>query len=83
MIYLISDKTKVKIGWSKNPQIRLKQLQTGNSLELRLVKVYDAPKVKERLIHRMLMIRRSRCQGEWFNLTETQAVELLDHWLLN
>ena len=81
MIYLISAKNRVKVGWSKNPHNHLRQLQTANSERLRLIKTYDVPKQKERFLHKQLFVFRERSNGEWFGLCATDAVELYDHLL--
>lgn len=81
MIYLISAENRIKVGWSKNPQHRLRQLQTANSERLRLIKVYDVPKQKERFLHRQLFPFRERANGEWFGLCPSDAVDLCDDLL--
>ena len=73
-IYLIQKNTEsiYKIGISDNPLKRLKQLQTGNSARLHLIKVFavkDARAIEKRL-HRLLMFHRCSPRGEWFNLSE-------------
>lgn len=80
MIYIIatSARSRVKVGWSKNPRNRLKQLQTANSERLRLIKTYDVPRQKERFLHRQLFAFRERSNGEWFALTQRDAVDLCD-----
>ena len=65
-----------KIGVSKNPKKRLKQLQTGNSSELKLILTYPsefANKI-EKTLHNQLT--RSREIGEWFNMSLTEALML-------
>ena len=81
MIYLIGTTTRIKVGWSKNPYHRLRQLQTANSERLRLIKVYDVPRQKERFLHRQLFAFRERSNGEWFGLSATDAVDLCDNLL--
>lgn len=78
MIYLISDGEKVKIGYSKNPQKRLKQLQTGHPNRLKLIKIWDAEPVKEKLLHRMLWMFHKDCKGEWFTIGVDDCVEVMD-----
>jgi len=66
-LYLIqSDKTgMIKIGRSKNPQRRLKTLQTGNPNQLRLIYVYEGKGYLESSVHEEL--DRWRRKGEWFD----------------
>lgn len=48
MIYAIGDGNKVKIGYSKNPQKRLKQLQTGQPNKLKLLHTWEGDKLAEK-----------------------------------
>lgn len=48
MIYAIGDGNKVKIGYSKNPQKRLKQLQTGHPNKLKLLHTWEGDKLAEK-----------------------------------
>jgi hypothetical protein len=81
MIYLISDGKNLKIGHSKNPFRRLKQLQTGHSSKLKLIKVYDLPDWVEKRLHYLLRSTKARDKGEWFtcnDLPETlEFIELI------
>jgi hypothetical protein len=75
-IYAIVDvnNRKVKIGKSKNPGARLKQLKTGNSSVLRLAayRPHVTP-FTEKEVHKKLS--DSRVDGEWFVLNnETQKM---------
>jgi hypothetical protein len=79
-IYLIQKNTEsiYKIGISDDPLKRLKQLQTGNSARLHLIKIFavqDARAIEKRL-HRLLMFHRCSPRGEWFKLSE-EYVELV------
>jgi len=57
-----------KIGVSKNPKKRIKQLQTGNPVTLKLITVFktEYPYQIESFLHK----RFSHChrEGEWFEL---------------
>jgi hypothetical protein len=69
----------IKIGYSKHPTKRLRQLQTGNDCKLELIHTitcvrYSGKAVEQRL-HSMLFGRKAR--GEWFVVSP----DLLD-WLL-
>ncbi len=74
MIYLITDGEKVKIGYSKDPLKRLKQLQVGHPKYLRLLKVYNAPNWVEKRIHYILHLDCTR--GEWFDLRADDLEEI-------
>lgn len=74
-IYLISsnyeDKKFYKIGWTKrDPELRLNELKTANSQDLKIEKVFNSkfgPKIESSL-HRIF--KSKRCNGEWFELNE-------------
>lgn len=75
-IYLIQslEEGYYKIGVSKNPEKRLKQLQTGNSSELKLIHSYSSEYANkiEKTLHNML----SHCkkEGEWFDMSLPDAL---------
>jgi hypothetical protein len=54
-----------KIGRAKDPNKRLKQLQTGSSIKLKLVHIFKGLGNKEKMLHEEL--RRWRLEGEWFS----------------
>lgn len=74
-VYLISsyhqNDVYYKIGWTKrDPAKRLKELRTGNSQKLELVKIFESkwgPRVESSL-HKHF--KDKRCEGEWFLLSE-------------
>lgn len=65
----------VKIGMSNNPSARLAQLQTGNPRRLRIMRTVECNDMRrcEQKMHQMYAHAR-RC-GEWFELTEAEAIE--------
>lgn len=72
-IYIISNNNNaIKIGHSRNPFKRLKQLQTGNNNKLHLLLTAEADIYLERRLHRMFFLHK-QC-GEWFTVDK----ELLD-----
>ncbi len=87
-IYVICEQTEavtpVKIGFSANPEKRLRQLQTGHATPLTLFHQEEVPaqnvRALERAIHQELRHRKSR--GEWFNLTPEDAVCEIKHALI-
>jgi hypothetical protein len=74
----------VKIGFSKHPEKRVKELQTGSSEKYVLhhkVEFEDKKaKLLEALIHKM--ISYNRVKGEWFNLCPADAILELDHIMI-
>ena len=85
-IYVIceNDKSPVKIGFSNNPEKRLKQLQTGhpNILTLHYKEEIDSSNVKilEKIIHKEN--KHHNVSGEWFNLSPQDAVLEIKHALI-
>jgi predicted GIY-YIG superfamily endonuclease len=70
-IYLIQslENSYYKIGVSKHPKKRIKELQTGNSSELKLIEVYQsefAHKIEKSLQN---LYKHLRKEGEWFDLS--------------
>jgi len=75
-IYLIQslENSYYKIGVSKDPKSRLKQLQTGNASELRLIDAYQseyANKIEKTLQRRYSHLRK---EGEWFDMGVSNEV---------
>jgi hypothetical protein len=67
MIYFIQDTRSkaIKIGTSRNPAARLKELQTAHAHPLVLLAVMDGGVTEERELHQ----RFTRLHGEWFEPT--------------
>ena len=77
-IYLIKSDTSYKIGISKNPYKRIKELQTGNSLNLELISIFEtcfANKL-EKTLHRTFEHLHDR--GEWFFLSPDDIKGFID-----
>ena len=78
-IYLIQslEDGYYKIGVSKHPKKRVKELQTGNSSELKLIESYEsehAHKVERALQRRYSYMKK---EGEWFDMSISQEVSFL------
>lgn len=83
-LYVIKSKsssTEVKIGFSDDPEARLKQLQTGHPEPLEVIyrEGVDSSKVRylERIIHQVNKSRRLK--GEWFLLSPQDAILEVKH----
>lgn len=75
MIYIAKAGKQYKIGYSKHPPKRARQLQTGNGYKIHLVATFDGGKEAEASVHRYL--QNYRIEGEWF---EGEPVEeYVDH----
>ena len=78
-IYLIQslEDGYYKIGVSKHPKKRVKELQTGNSSELKFIESYEsehAHKVERALQRRYSYMKK---EGEWFDMSISQEVSFL------
>jgi hypothetical protein len=78
-IYLIQslENSYYKIGVSKHPKKRIKELQTGNASELRLVDTYQSEYANK--IEKTLQRRYSHLQkeGEWFDMGISNEVSFV------
>jgi len=79
-VYLIQslEDSYYKIGVSKHPKKRVKQLQTGNSSELKLIESYEseyADKIEKALQRRYSYLKK---EGEWFNLSLNNELTFID-----
>lgn len=79
-LYCISDGSLCKFGYSRDPNSRLKHLQTGNSNQLELVHSVSVrgdlcAKTLERTLHREYAYRRVR--GEWFRCSVSEGRDWL------
>jgi predicted GIY-YIG superfamily endonuclease len=81
-VYIIaaSPDGPVKIGYSKQPETRLKQLQTGHSEELHLYHTLSFERERAKLIERMMhkTLSLSRRTGEWFAIKVEDAMAELE-----
>jgi hypothetical protein len=70
-----------KIGISKNhPDARVKQLQTGNPNEIRLLTFYESVEYKkvEQWIHSRYSLNKTLADNEWFILANEQVMNFLE-----
>ena len=65
MIYFIKGKDKVKIGYSKDPRQRLKQLQASSPTKLKIIGLMEGDYQTECALHRIF--DKNRSHAEWFN----------------
>ena len=57
----------IKIGISKNPKNRMRQLQTGSPYKLKLLTIVNGRGDLERSLHESLKPYKKACKGEWFD----------------
>jgi hypothetical protein len=85
-VYVIAARVEgpVKIGFSNNPQKRLRQLQTGHPERLHLHHTQGFPakrvKVMEKIIHHTISYLRQT--GEWFDLSVEDAIAEVEFALI-
>lgn len=65
-VYFVRADERVKIGYAKNYQTRMKELQTGCPHKLILLMAIEAKPARERELHREFS--GQRIHGEWFHL---------------
>jgi hypothetical protein len=67
MIYIIEEwlTKNVKIGYSSDPDERLKQMQTGNSNELELLHGFKCGQAAEKHFHKIF--KPFLIRGEWYD----------------
>lgn len=68
MVYFISDGTYTKIGKSKNPLTRIKDLQTSNPNSLMFTYLFDCNDSFEKRLHKLLDEYKTKSNNEWFDL---------------
>lgn len=59
----------IKIGWSKEPQQSLQQLQKSNPFELKLLHSYESLKCEETILHKIFSDFHIR--NEWFRADDS------------
>lgn len=72
---------KYKIGVTKNsPEKRLKNLKTGNSGELSIVKTYKSENYLkiERWLHRKYKNQQTISKNEFFHLEDDEVINFID-----
>jgi hypothetical protein len=70
-----------KIGITKNnPELRVKQLQTGNPNKISVLRVYESDNYLrvEQWMHRKHGASKTEAKNEWRNLTNDQIITFLD-----
>lgn len=80
MLYIITDGTNYKLGYSQNPASRLKELQTANAKPLVLLGTIEGEIEDEKRYHKLL--GNTRLVGEWFS-PSPKLFEILGEWVAN
>ncbi len=70
-----ADARVVKLGWSRDPEKRLHELQTGSPVDLRLLAIFPATERIERSLHEVFADCRIR--GEWFDNADGRVVDVV------
>lgn len=77
MLYIITDGTNYKLGYSQNPTSRLKDLQTANAKPLVLLGTTEGEIEDEKRYHKILS--NTQLVGEWFS-PSPELFEILSNW---
>jgi predicted GIY-YIG superfamily endonuclease len=79
-LYLIKniDNSTYKIGVSKNPSTRIKQLQTGNASKLEIIHIFKTtfPYKIESSLHRKYSLQN--IHNEWFEMSSIDVDNFLN-----
>jgi hypothetical protein len=73
-VYFIRGGDLIKIGTSANPAGRLREMQTGNAMELSLIGTFQGGRRQERELH--MRFAHLRVRGEWFRAEEDLQKEI-------
>lgn len=77
-VYVIEDESeRYKLGFSKDAEMRIDDLQTGNAEILTIkyrLEVNDMRRA-ETAIHQLFAADRIRVKGEWFKVTNRELLE--------
>lgn len=73
----------IKIGLAADPELRLRQLQTGNPMKLCIMHKYwafsrEQASYWEILAHKLF--EDKRLAGEWFDVTALEVHDNISHW---
>ena len=63
-VYFVSAPGRIKIGFTRRPEKRLKALRLADMEELTVIAIIDGPRALEKKLHGLLKDHRLR--GEWF-----------------
>lgn len=66
----------IKIGWSRDPVLRLQQIQTGNPTPLKIIGCVAAHRMIEPALHQLFAL--ASVSGEWFTDPEGSIVRWLN-----
>ena len=69
-----------KIGFSKKPEKRKNELQTGNESRIQVLKIYESKYYKEieKWLHRKYFSKKTLEKHEWFTLSDEQVFSFTD-----
>ena len=77
MVYFISDGIYTKIGKSKNPLNRIKELQTSNANKLFFTHLFDVKDKYEKVLHKLFKEVKTNSNNEWFDLREVNIESII------
>ena len=78
MIYILENfENFYKIGYSKDPEKRVKQLNTGNSTSLKLIKKFKTKYDSKIESYLKKYFKTRNVRGEWFDLSNDDIKKAL------
>lgn len=77
MVYFVSDGTYTKIGKSKTPLTRIKDLQTSNANKLFFTHLFDVKDKYEQTLHKLFKEYKTESNNEWFDLRDVDISKIL------
>ena len=83
MVYFISDGIYTKIGKSKNPLNRIKDLQTSNANKLFFTNLFDVKDKYEKVLHKLFKDFKTNSNNEWFDLRDVNVESIVKGSLNN
>lgn len=69
--FMAAGQGDIKIGWARDPDKRLRELQVGNPKRLKILGVIPGSRLTEKEIHRYYAA--ARVTGEWFKRKAVMA----------
>jgi hypothetical protein len=77
MVYFVSDGIYTKIGKSKTPLNRIKELQTSNANKLFFTHLFDVKDKYEKTLHKLFKEYKTDSNNEWFDLRNVNIENIL------
>lgn len=83
MVYFVSNGEHIKIGKSRKPLNRIKELQTSNSNILKFIYLFDVKDKYEKTLHKLFKDFKTESNNEWFDLKGVDIEQIIKGSLRN